>query len=127
MNTARLKIVLSLSALFFFGGVCGFGFTRGLPAPVSELRPWSEDAWLKQRMQEDIARLNLTAEQAQKLKGHYDELQLGIRAVHAETSQRVGALFVQHFKSVVQDFTPEQREAYKKLCYERHAARLSAN
>jgi len=127
MKSNTFVIVLSLTALFVFGGVCGVGLSRNLRTlkaeSKAEARPWSEEAWLERRYQEDVVRLKLTSEQAEKLQAHYRALAEDIRAVREDTIKRIRILVVRHMKAVVPDLTSEQRERYNKLSQERRAAR----
>ena len=87
------------------------------------VRLWSEEAWLERRYQEDVVRLNLTSEQAEKLKEHYGTLTEDIRAVHEATVKRIRFLVTRHMKAVESDLTSEQRERYHELSEERRASR----
>ena len=127
MKSNTFKIILSLTALFVFGGVFGVGLTRNLPQSnaesKAESRAWSEEAWLDRRYQEDVERLNLTSEQAEELRAHYGKLAEDIRTVHEDTVRRIRFLVTRHMKVVEPDLTSEQRELYIKLSEERRATR----
>ncbi len=124
-----LQIISSLVGLFFIGGVCGYALAGRAPAqsstPSSEAvhLPKSEEVWLEKHYQETVARVGLSAEQAEKLRAHYQKLTSEIRVIREGTSQRLAEAFARHKEAVLPDLTSEQRERYEALVSERRKAR----
>lgn len=126
MTTTSLKIILSLTALFVSGGVCGVGVSKSLPASKAERSQWSEERFLHRRFAEDVERLKLTPEQAEKFRDSYRRLGEDIRTVREETTTRMRSLFARHTEALLPELTPEQRRQYRQLIEERRASRRSS-
>jgi len=121
MKSSTLKIVISLTALFVFGVVSGVALSKNLP--VSRPRPTPEDVFLQRRFREDVERLKLTPEQAEKFRASYRELGEQIRVVREETNERVRSLYARHTARLLPILSSEQRREYRQLIEERRAAR----
>jgi Spy/CpxP family protein refolding chaperone len=115
------KVIICLFALFAFGAASGIGITKTTQPSRAAQRAWSEEAWLERRFAEDVQRLNLTPEQQEALRGQYDELTSDLRVIREDTAKKVRELFAKKGTDVWKTFTPEQREAYRKLNEERRA------
>jgi Spy/CpxP family protein refolding chaperone len=115
------KVIICLFALFAFGAASGIGITKSVQPSRAAQRAWSEQAWLERRYAEDVQRLNLTPEQQETLRGHYDGLASGMREIREQTAKQVRELFAKRGADVWKTLTPEQREAYRKLNEERRA------
>lgn len=126
MKTTSLKIILCLTALFVSGGVCGVAVSKSLPASKADRSQWSEEKFLHRRFTEDVERLKLTPEQAEKFRDSYRRLGEDIRTVREETNVSIRSLFARHGKAVMPDLTPEQRKQYLQLIEERRASRKSS-
>lgn len=121
MKSSTLKIVLSLAALFVFGGVSGVALSKNFPSATAG-RPTSEDVFLQRRFRDDVERLKLTPEQAERFHASYRQLGADIRVVREETSTRVRSLFARHTEGLLPVLTPEQRQQYHQLIEERRAS-----
>ena len=115
------KVIICLFALFAFGAASGIGITKSVQPSRAAQRAWSEEAWLERRYAEDVRRLNLTPEQQEALRGQYDGIASGMREIREQTAKQVRELFAKKGADVWKTFTPEQREAYRKLNEERRA------
>lgn len=121
-----LQIMGSLFGLFVIGGFCGYALAARAGGPSASpafALPKSEEIWLEKRYQETVARVGLSPEQAEKLRGHYQKLTAEIREIRENTSRQLGDAFARHKETVLPDLNPEQRERYEALVSERRAAR----
>jgi hypothetical protein len=119
-RTGTTKIILSLAALFLFGGVCGYALSnRQTDRPATEAR-W-EERWLELRQQEDIERLNLTPEQVAQARPSYDQLLTDIQRVRAQTARGIYRAVSAQGRTLSEQLTPEQRQEYLKLTEERRS------
>ena len=119
-RTGTAKIILSLAALFLFGGVCGYALSnRQTPPPATEGR-W-EERWLELRLQEDIERLKLNPEQVAKARPSYDQLLADIQRVRQQTARGIYRAVSAQGRTLSEQLTPEQRQEYLKLTEERRS------
>lgn len=119
-RTGTAKIILSLAALFLFGGVCGYALSnRQTSAPATEAR-W-EERWLELRLQEDIERLKLTPEQVTQARPSYDQLLTDIQKVRAQTARGIFRAVSTQGRTLSEQLTAEQRQEYLKLTEERRS------
>lgn len=117
-----LQIIVGLAALFLVGGFCGYALAARPGAATAPL-PRSEEIWLEKHYQETVSRVGLNADQASKLRQHYDRLTSEIRSIRENTSRQLGEAFARHKDHVLPDLTPDQRDRYEALVSERKAAR----
>ena len=119
-RTGTAKIILSLAALFLFGGVCGYALSnRQTPSPATEAR-W-EERWLELRLQEDIERRKLTPEQVAQARPSYDQLLADIQKVRAQTARGIFRAVSAQGRTLSEQLTAEQRQEYLKLTEERRS------
>lgn len=114
------KIILSLIALFFLGGVCGYVFADHQPAPPPTKGQW-EEQWMEMRMHEDMERLKLTPEQVALVRPTYDQLVADLRRLREQTARGLFRAVSAQGRTLAEQLTPEQREEYQKLTQERRA------
>ena len=106
------KVSLCLVALFVGGGVCGFTVAaRCMFDPVA--RTQLEERWIETRRREDARRLQLTPEQVEQVRPHYQQMLADIRAVREEARKQGRALWPQLTSAQQQEFLllNEQRRA----------------
>ena len=120
MRTSIPKIILSLAALFLFGGVCGYALSNHQADRTAAETRW-EERWLELRLQEDIERLKLTPEQVTQARPSYDQLLADIQKVRAQTVRGIYRAVSVQGRTLSQQLTPEQQQEYLKLTEERRS------
>ena len=120
MRPGTTKIILSLSALFFLGGVCGYAFSNRQTDRPAKKANW-EEHWVELRLNEDIDRLKLTPEQVAQARPSYEQLLAELRKVREQTARGVFRAVSTHGRTLSQQLTPDQRQAFAKLSEERRA------
>ncbi len=132
MNASpKLRIVACLALLFALGGVCGFATSRQFDPsrPAWTRSPQWAERWLERRMAEDFARLEVTPEQAERLRPSYAQLLSDFNAIQQESQQKVAEAFKRHGLETWKQLTPEQRErqrAHQQARAQRKAAATNA-
>ena len=123
MNTrGMIKVGACLTALFVFGGVCGFTVaTRRLTNPA--LRAQVEERWLETRRSTDAARLDLTPEQIEAARPGYQQMLADIRAVRASATAGVIEAAMKQGRALWPQLTPAQQQEFLRLDEERRAQR----
>lgn len=114
------RIILSLIALFFLGGVCGYVFADHQPDLPPSKGHW-EEQWMELRMREDVERLKLTPEQVGQVRPTYDQLLADIRRLREQTARGLFRAVSAQGRTLSEQLTAEQREEYQKLTQERRA------
>lgn len=119
MITKRIiKVGLSLTALFVFGGVCGFAIAmRRMSNPA--VRAQLEDRWIDARRRDDATRLKLTPGQAEQVRPSYQQMLADVRAVREGAASGVIEAATRQGRSMWQHLTPEQQQAFLRLGEER--------
>lgn len=114
MTAGMLKVGASLTALFLFGGVCGFTVaTRRMANPA--IRAQLEERWIEARRTDDAAKLNLTPEQIAWVQPSYQELLADIRAVRATAVAGVREAAAKQEKTMWPALTVEQQQEFRRL------------
>ena len=114
------KVGLSLTALFTFGGVCGFAVaTRRMANPT--VRAQMEERWIESRQREDAARLKLTPAQVEQVRPGYQQLLADVRLVRETAGQGLIDAGAKQSRSLWLQLTPEQQQEYQRLTEERRA------
>jgi hypothetical protein len=117
---ALAKVGLSLTALFVFGGVCGFAIaTRRWSNPTVRAR--LEDRWIEARRREDAMRLKLTPDQLERVGPVYQQMLADIRAVRENAGAGVVDAAKKQARGMWPLLTPEQQQEFLRLSEERQA------
>ncbi len=122
ISAGMLKVGASLTALFVFGGVCGFAVAaRRLANPV--VRAQLEERWIEARRRDDAARLQLTSEQVEQVRASYQQMLADVRAVRETATAGVVEAVKKQSRTMQPLLTPEQRQEFQRLNDERRVQR----
>lgn len=118
ISTAMLKVGLSLTALFVFGGVCGFAVaTRRMANPT--VRSQMEERWIEARRREDARRLKLTPGQVEQVRPMYQQMAADVRTVREAAARGLIEAGLKQAQSLKLQLTPEQQQEFQRLTEER--------
>ncbi len=120
ISAGMLKVGASLTALFLFGGVCGFAIaTRRMTNPF--VRAQLEERWIEARRRDDAARIKLTAEQIEQVRPTYQQMLADIRGVREAATAGVVEAARKQGRMMWTHLTPEQQQEFLRLAEERRA------
>lgn len=122
MKRWTVPVTLYLFLVFVSGAVVGaLGYrVYSPPATKSSTPPrLSPEEWRRQNMEEMQRRLNLDADQLQKINAIYDETRNRFHDARETHNQAVKQIREDHVGKVRAVLTPEQRPKYEQLRAER--------
>jgi len=121
MNKLAFKIGIGLVVLF------GLGISTGVV--VARQTHWTmrwaadyktcEERWFAARIEEYKRLLNLTPEQIEAIRPHFDKLSADMREFRAELRTKITGAFKEMNTGIAKELTPEQREAFWKSLREK--------
>lgn len=120
MTAGALKVTACLALVFGSGAFCGVAVTvRRLRD--AEGRARAEERWVEQRRKDDARELDLSLEQAERLRPAYDRLLADLRTVRETTVAGLGDAVRRQARDVADQLTPEQRRRWTELLEQRRA------
>jgi hypothetical protein len=123
MTLKNLPIALYLLLVFGSGAVVGaLGYRTYNPPSArsgSLNQPPAPGEWRRQYMEESKARLDLTADQVQKLTVILDQTDARFRQARQQDNEAIKQIREEHIGRVTELLTPEQRPKYDQLRMER--------
>ena len=122
MKRWTLPIALYMFVVFLSGSVLGALGYRLYSPPTARSGSGpklSPEEWRRKNMEEMRQKLNLTADQIQKLNTVYDETHSRFEAAHQTNSQVVKQIREEHVAKIRSLLTPDQLPKYEQLRAER--------
>lgn len=119
MKRWNLPIALYLFVVFVSGAVVGALGYRTYSPPSASSNTRNPEEWRRQYMQEIRSRVDLTAEQAQKVNAMLDETRSrfhNARDKHNELVKEIGEQYRANVRAIL---TPDQQARYEKFVRER--------
>jgi Spy/CpxP family protein refolding chaperone len=120
MKLWTLPIALYLFVVFVSGSVLGaLGYRLYSPPTTRSNAKLSPEEWRRQNIEEMRQKLNLTADQLQRVNAVYDETHSRFEAAHNTHNQVVKQIREEHVSRIRALLTPEQLPKYEQLRAER--------
>ena len=123
MTRKNLQIAFYLLLVFVSGSVVGaLGYrTYNPPTAHSVNAPPSPSEWRRSYIEETRTRLDLTADQVDKLKAMLDQTEVRFRQARERENEEIRQIGEDHYMRVRTILTDEQIPKYEKLHAEREA------
>ena len=121
MTRKSLPIAFYLLLVFVSGSVVGaLGYrTYNPPTARTVNAPPSPGEWREKYIEETRSRLDLTADQVEKLKAMLDQTEIRFREARERENQEIRQIGEDHYMRVRTILTDEQVPKYEKLHQER--------
>jgi len=124
MKLSRSAIVLYVGLIFASGAVLGvFGNRLYNTSTVNAKVVKTPDEFRKMVVDEYQRRLQLTADQVQKVNLILDETQAQVKEIHAKSDPELKAVHDNQVEHMTQILTPAQRTEYEAMRKERQEQR----